>query len=563
LPRRGDLSRVLATFVLLLGSCTPACAQDARPDEEAEASEPYVPVDLDDAIRHLKETLPPEDIEFLKTASEGEIVRLHSGFGMGLRNGWGLWAGSRLAEWFNSIGIYHPDDMSAIVTDSLVRELRGEPIELEAQVARYQAFWAEAKKREDQREKLADRERQKRRERAGLNWDWKRGSASEVTLPRQPDWHEVWGLHKYDRGFLVVAKRYRRSYQSVWHDGVYFLDSPEGSLERVDVSGCLQEHDLIVRDDSATWLCRSMEGDWTLVTIAPGRTRATRKLTLDTEHDWLRLGQGQSGLLLVGADKIYREKGQGWEVIYRAPHPTRDFNLFDQDGDFDADENPDPFLPHRSATPIEHGQYVYFLVEDPGNDTELYRLDLSGDDSDLENVRRAIVQDLIGNYDFRASDMRLDESGRLWISGSRPGVLLSVGPDGAVSLASIFHNLKFKGPLDEIEPPGNWRRKLPTGAILHDGESILLAGVDGVAKVVDRKVEPVVRFVYPDGMDREPFTSRPQYDYHLQPQRLGRFDDGSFVIGDRHNGVYVLVKDKDGYRLKIPGIARSIREIGR
>jgi hypothetical protein len=64
----------------------------------------------------------------------------HHGLGTWLRNYWGLWAGSRLAQKFNRAGIRHPDDMSHIIlsyfcvhperdsadSKSVERTLRGE-----------------------------------------------------------------------------------------------------------------------------------------------------------------------------------------------------------------------------------------------------------------------------------------------------------------------------------------------------------------------------------------------------------------------------------------------------
>lgn len=73
------------------------------------------------------------------------MVRYHHGLGMWMRNEWGLWGGSRLAAYFNGIGIYHPDDMSAIILDSYWRKLHGKPIDLESQVKRYQEYWQKVK----------------------------------------------------------------------------------------------------------------------------------------------------------------------------------------------------------------------------------------------------------------------------------------------------------------------------------------------------------------------------------------------------------------------------------
>ena len=554
----------LIVFLVVQVPCGSVLAQETPADDEidVEEIEPYTPTDLDDAIRHLRETLPPEDIEFLKTADERDLAGLHFGFGMGLRNGWGLWGGSRLAEWFNSIGIFHPDDMSGIIIESLVRDLRNEPIELEAQVAKYQEYWAEVEEYEDQ-EELEEVEREKHRDAARLDWKWASGVGYEVTLPRRPDWQDVWGLYEYDGGFLIVTKAYRRSYIPIWHDGVYFLGTPSGQLERVEVSGCFYQHDVIVRDDSATWLCQSANGDWKLVATSPGETDDVRDVVLDAEHDWLRLGKGVSGPLLVGADRIYRECGEGWEVIYQASSAIRDFNLFDIDDDVDEGKHPESFLPRRSATPIEHGEHVYFLVEDSGNETDLYRLVLSGESGDLENAQDFIARNFFGNWSFRVGDISVDDAGTLWIASHGLGVLFSIEPDGIIGIASFHNNLNFSGSIDEVKGPSDWRENLPTGAILHDGDGIILAGVDGIASVVDGDVSSVVRFVYPDGMDRIPYTSRPQYDYHVKPQRVGRFEDGSFVIGDRYDGVYVLVKSDDGYQIRIPAVGQSTREISR
>ena len=103
---------------------------ESEPDAPApEAEEVYIPTDLEDCSSELNKRLCPEDIEKIKS---GEITAtsMHFGLGMGLRNRWGLRGGSRLAKYFNSIGIHHPDDMSGIILQSYVRKLRREPIQL-------------------------------------------------------------------------------------------------------------------------------------------------------------------------------------------------------------------------------------------------------------------------------------------------------------------------------------------------------------------------------------------------------------------------------------------------
>lgn len=63
------------------------------------------------------------------------------GLGLEIRNGWGLWKGSRLYHFFNTKGIFHPDDMSVIIRTSYYRNLKGIEIDLDKQILNYQTYW--------------------------------------------------------------------------------------------------------------------------------------------------------------------------------------------------------------------------------------------------------------------------------------------------------------------------------------------------------------------------------------------------------------------------------------
>ena len=73
--------------------------------------------------------------------------RYHLGFGMWMRNNWGLWKSSRLSRYFNSLGVYHPDDMTGIIFDSYHRKLTGSDINLNEQIKFYQEYWEKAKQK--------------------------------------------------------------------------------------------------------------------------------------------------------------------------------------------------------------------------------------------------------------------------------------------------------------------------------------------------------------------------------------------------------------------------------
>ncbi len=110
---------------------------------EKQAAEVYIPKDLNDAITTLKKDLDrasQQKIKDCKTADEF-MGLAHFSLGMGLRNSWGLWGGSRLAKWFNSKGVFHPDDMSGVILEALWSDLTGHAFSFEQKAAEYQAYW--------------------------------------------------------------------------------------------------------------------------------------------------------------------------------------------------------------------------------------------------------------------------------------------------------------------------------------------------------------------------------------------------------------------------------------
>lgn len=100
------------------------------------------PVNLDEMITFLKKEIDEQTIEKIKNE---DACAFHHSIGRAIRNKFSLWGDSKLKDWFNGIGIFHPDDMSGIILESLKRDLKGEPIDLDRQVKRYQAYWEKMK----------------------------------------------------------------------------------------------------------------------------------------------------------------------------------------------------------------------------------------------------------------------------------------------------------------------------------------------------------------------------------------------------------------------------------
>jgi hypothetical protein len=105
-----------------------------------------IPENLDDALQTLDAELGVEDKRFFIDQPEDIVTATaHHSLGRSLRNGWKLWHNSVLAQWFNTIGIYHADDMSGIIITSYWRAVNGVPIELGQQAQYYKDYWAKEK----------------------------------------------------------------------------------------------------------------------------------------------------------------------------------------------------------------------------------------------------------------------------------------------------------------------------------------------------------------------------------------------------------------------------------
>jgi len=114
----------------------------------------YIPKDLEDCFKQIDSFLNDSTKKKIKAMAEKEFSSsVHMGFGLGIRNDWQLWSGSRLSKYFNNIGIQHPDDMSGIIFNSYHRYLTNKDIELDKQVAFYKAYWENALKRQFEKDK--------------------------------------------------------------------------------------------------------------------------------------------------------------------------------------------------------------------------------------------------------------------------------------------------------------------------------------------------------------------------------------------------------------------------
>src|SRR5262245_49877564 len=110
---------VLASVVLFVAGL-PGC-QHAPADVAVDPDRPGTVVE---AVDVLYGWLSADERHSLAYKSEGELILLHHGFGTGIRNSLGLWAGNDAL--LRDCGGGHPDDCSMRIIEALHARLRAE-----------------------------------------------------------------------------------------------------------------------------------------------------------------------------------------------------------------------------------------------------------------------------------------------------------------------------------------------------------------------------------------------------------------------------------------------------
>ena len=104
-----------------------------------------MPKNLDEAVLYFQQTWTKPQLDSFKRKDERKaIADIHFGAGMWLRNNWVR--GDRdtaFANYFHSLGIFAPDDISSIVFTSLHRTLNKKAIDLDKQIEPYKKYWKE------------------------------------------------------------------------------------------------------------------------------------------------------------------------------------------------------------------------------------------------------------------------------------------------------------------------------------------------------------------------------------------------------------------------------------
>jgi len=118
-----------------------SCKSEVSCDKYKELN--YIPINLEDSFNYLNCNLSANDIKSFKEKDEREAVsEFHFSIGLFMRNNWGLWSGeSELFEFFENLGVTHPDDISGIIITSYHREINGKNTQFDKIVSEVKAYW--------------------------------------------------------------------------------------------------------------------------------------------------------------------------------------------------------------------------------------------------------------------------------------------------------------------------------------------------------------------------------------------------------------------------------------
>ncbi|MCH6258180.1 hypothetical protein MLD52_16580 [Puniceicoccaceae bacterium K14] len=85
---------------------------------------PKMPRSLDEAVDLLISEMSEENKNYTETRQKDDLIQFHLGWGMGIRNGFGLWSGNK--ELLSSCGNrwMHPDTASGVIIEAVWARLR-------------------------------------------------------------------------------------------------------------------------------------------------------------------------------------------------------------------------------------------------------------------------------------------------------------------------------------------------------------------------------------------------------------------------------------------------------
>jgi len=529
--------RSLLCLLALLVNASSLSAAETNPATGEQVA--YIPVDVADAVRVLKKELTPEELADIADPSRKDAADHCWFLSVGLRNSWGLWKNSRLAQWFVAHGVGAPEDMTGIILDALKADLNRRPFSLEKDLLDTKAGEEQAAKEAKQSEKSGLAAVAKIKERMlGLKVVGR--PAQVVTLPVRQNAQglRVRYMAPFAGGYLITNKWYQDD-DDIWTNP-YFLNLAGRSVRPICVDGMKHIENAIVLGGTAWFEGPAASGE--SIVAFDGKT--VRSIPSPPDSGTLRFGQDGDKLLAVRPRAIYRWDGGHWTQIVR------------------MHEN----LPVALVPPARFGSRIYLRDEGEGEDNKrLWWIDLdSGHVANFDDACGMVTAE--GPRWENVWSYAVEPSGRLWLS---PGYSL-VRWDAASGYRVALMNGKpvFDGQLIESQQPDSpslsqgWtldsngvEKSQPfasVGLLLRPDGALEVMGPNGLFRVKDGTITPMLAF-------RNTMQNIPKNkiddglaDWALEPTHFLPLDHGAYLIGSHWCGLYLLAKDAKGvYRFTL------------
>ncbi len=475
----------------------------------------YVPADLDDAIRVLKQNLTPDQREAIKASP----ILCHRSIGMGIRNSWGLWRDSSLARWFLEKGVQHPDSMSGIILDAFAAHAAGLPFDLDQAV---QQAIDGAKRIREMYEKMEvqGKEISQKIQRAMMNIQVEGEPEQIVRMPDRSKWSgiRVRYMAPFANGILLMGKAF--------HDGhyilkTYFLNLTKGLISHVKVPGIDLIEGCQVFGESAYISGLSQSGSQVLIRTD---SLSLHSMQLPPGTGTLRLGRDGNRLLAVRPHGVYRLEGDIWEFL----------------AEFKA------AVPDALHPPLRWGNRIY--IRDEGiheSDKRLWWIDIEKPDEITNFDKDSGLISPNGPRWESIFSFVTDSSGALWLA---PHYSL-VRWDSEVGYRVWLINgaPTFEGELLKLTKTNDELGYIfITGIdVLPDGKELLLYGPTGLYRLTGTKIAPVLGFQnMAQYVETRRQTGIPNWTY--EPAYLLPLKEDGYLFGATFDGVYSLTKGPDG-----------------
>lgn len=491
----------------------------------------YIPMDLDDAMDELDRTINAKDQERIRTSKE-ESVMYHHGFGTGLRNGWGLWGGSRLAQWFNEKGIFHPDDMSGIILDAWFCRLRGKPFDLEGKVRGYKEYWEKSQDLWKQGEQQAEAAR-KRIPGLMMGLEIPAAPAEWASLPirKAMAGPRVRSMSPYREGMVITERK------TIWAKGQgkdysytapLFFEPKTRSLSPIRCPEFDRIENAVVIGD-LLYLEGIKDRKHLILVIGP-KTRTA--IPLPSGKGWIRLGIHKDRLIAVFSKSVWEWDGKTWNSMGQ----------------------PEEELPWCGMPPVVHGDYLYLRDEGQGEDNKsLHWIKLP-----CQGKLTAFHEDsgLVGPHGPRWEyvwNWTFTPEGSQWITTGdsiSPRSLVRREVDGKYGIALIHGETTFSGDL--LGGKGGVDRMDFEGICQSKDGALFLAGNKGIYRFEGKRLTPIVglkrtgQWVFNDGKPTDPDPKDQRGNWHLDPSHVYPVGPHAFLLGSDWWGVYLVERKPEG-----------------